>query len=81
MRGWFEEGKKKTADSQIVTSVAHAMVALGFGWTAGNGAWKCAAKLGNMEVLNMLLEWSDDAFDLDEWGDGVFAAAAEAGNT
>ena len=58
-RGWFEGKKKNTADSQIVTSVPRAMAALGSGWAAGNGAWKCAATLGGMEVLDLLLEMYD----------------------
>ncbi|CAB1098270.1 unnamed protein product [Ectocarpus sp. CCAP 1310/34] len=60
------------------------MEALGCGWAPGNGAWKRAAALGNIEVLNLFLDWSNDACDLGEWGewgDGVFAAAVEAGHT
>jgi len=81
----FFEGKpRETADFHIVTSVPRAMEALGCGWAPGNGAWKCVADLGNIKVLNLLLDWSNDARDLGEWGewgDGVFAAAAEAGHT
>eukprot|EP00904_Undaria_pinnatifida_P002774 jgi/Undpi1/12498/HiC_scaffold_5.g02169.m1 len=56
--------------------------ALGLGWKPGNGALKCAAEERNIEVLNLLLESKvlKDARDLGEWGDGVFAAAAEAGH-
>ena len=61
------------------------MAALGCGWAAGNGAWKCAAKLGGMEVLNLLLEMYDPRDGAwRKWGDrgdGIFAAAAEAGHT
>eukprot|EP00904_Undaria_pinnatifida_P010032 jgi/Undpi1/6159/HiC_scaffold_20.g08643.m1 len=80
---FFEGIPRETASSAIVTSVPRTMEALGLGWKPGNGALKCAAGEGNIEVLNLLLESEvlKDARDLGEWGDGVFAAAAEAGHT
>ena len=78
-RGGFKEGEKKTAYSQIVTSAPRAMTALAHGWTADNSAWRCAVKLGNMEVLNVLLDEIDA--EVGVWGDGVFSAAVEAGHT
>ena len=38
-------------DSDVVTSVPRATAALDCGWAVGNGARKCAAALGGMEVL------------------------------
>eukprot|EP00904_Undaria_pinnatifida_P006473 jgi/Undpi1/2956/HiC_scaffold_14.g06333.m1 len=79
---FFEGIPRETASSAIVTSVPRTMEALGLGWKPGNGALKCAAGEGNIEVLILLLESEvlKDARDLGEWGDGVFAAAAEAGH-
>ncbi|CAB1104349.1 unnamed protein product [Ectocarpus sp. CCAP 1310/34] len=79
----FEGKPRNTAESHIVASVPRAMEALHCGWEPSNGAWKVVAALGNVQVLNLLLDWSNDACDLEwgEWGDRVFAAAAEAGHT
>ena len=91
----YFDGKEKTVDSQVVTSVPRTTAALGCGWVAENGAWKSAAALGGMEVLEVLLEisnpwdgewgeWGDrgecDLSECGEWGDGIFAAAAGAGH-
>ena len=53
---FFEGIPRETASSAIVTSVPRTMEALGLGWKPGNGALKCAAGEGNIDVLNLLLE-------------------------
>ena len=96
-RSWrrYFEGDENTVDSEVVTSAPRATAALDCGWYAGNGAWECAAALGGMEVLEVLLEmsnpsdgergeWGDrgecDSGECGEWGDGLFAAAVMAGH-
>ncbi|CAB1106910.1 unnamed protein product [Ectocarpus sp. CCAP 1310/34] len=95
-RSWraYFDGKEYTVDSQVVTS-PRTTEALDSGWEAGNSGWKCAAALGGMEVLDVLVERSNpwdgereefgDRGECDrgacgEWGDGIFAAGAASGN-
>ena len=78
-------------DSEVLTSVPRATAALDCGWAADNRAWECAAALGDMEVLEVLLEmsnpsdgewgeWGDrgeyDLGECGEWGGGIFAVTA-----
>ena len=96
-RSWrrYIEGNENAVDSEVATSVPRAAAALDCGWAAGNEAYKCAAALGGMEVLEVLLEmsnpsdgewggWGDkgecDLGECGEWGDGIFAAAVRAGH-
>lgn len=66
--------------SQVVTSVSRIREAVGHGWVASNGAWRCAAAQGEMEVLLSLKseidavrewdeqrEWEDEAERELEW--------------
>eukprot|EP00904_Undaria_pinnatifida_P001718 jgi/Undpi1/11547/HiC_scaffold_30.g13844.m1 len=95
-RSWrrYIEGNENAVDSEVATSVPRAAAALDCGWAAGNEAYKCAAALGGMEVLEVLLEmshpsdgewggWGDkgecNLGECGEWGDGIFAAAVGPG--
>lgn len=96
--GWkdiFARDGKETACSQVVMSASRVMEAVGHGWVASNGAWKHAAALGDMEVLDCMTapesaheweerDWEDETereekWERASWGDRIFAAAAEAG--
>ena len=68
-RSWrrYFEGDENKVDSEVVTSVPRATAALDCGRAAGNGAWECAAALGGMEVLEVLLEMSNPSDG--EWGE------------
>ena len=55
--GWkdiFARDGKEAACSQVVMSASRVMKAVGHGWVASNGAWKHAAALGDMEVLDCM---------------------------
>ena len=52
----YLDGNKNTGDSEVVMSVSRITEALDSGWKAGNSGWKCAAAVGSMEVVEVLLE-------------------------